>query len=498
MKKRTVLCVLITAGICGAQSKRVPSTAEIEAVLTQVATFEHGRDPAPTVQLDEMVGRLSGSVELRSTVEKLLLKLIQSNATPAGKEVAFRQLSLVGSNASIPVVAPLLTEIDTAEVARFALAAIPGAAVDEALRKALTQAPSDRIRIGLINSLGRRRDTKAVPVISPMITPANLDVAAAGAAALASISDRSALAALAGIRKSATGPLRELVSEASVVCADHFAARGEKAVAVSVYKEMASPAEPSPIRTRALKSLGAADPKGAVPVLVAELQSSDSERQVIGIGLLNRIPGPEVTRAMLTEFAKLSPVGQVHLLTALSVRGDVAAKPTVLSAMKSNQPSVRAAALSALGRLGNGSDVKMLAESAAGAEEPEQSAARNSLYTLRGAGVDAAIVGGIGSSTGKVKAELIRATGERAAASASDALIAAARETDPDVRREALRASRNVGGAAQAPGLLDMLLKSSSAVERRDAAQTLATVLKRAQPAPSRRRDLGVQQRALA
>ena len=307
MKKRTVLCVLITAGICGAQSKRASSTAEIEAVLAQVATFEHGRDPAPTVQLDEMVGRLSGSAEMRSTVEKLLLKLIQSNATPAGKEVAFRQLSLVGSNASIPVVAPLLTEIDTAEVARFALAAIPGAAVDEALRKALTQAPSDRIRIGLINSLGRRRDTKAVPVISPMITPANLDVAAAGAAALASISDRPALAALAGVRKSATGPLRELASEASVVCADHFAARGEKAVASSVYKEMVSPAEPSPIRTRALKSFGAADPKGAVPVLVAELQSSDSERQVIGIGLLNRIPGPEVTRAMLTEFAKHLP-----------------------------------------------------------------------------------------------------------------------------------------------------------------------------------------------
>ena len=47
-----------------------------------------------------------------------------------------------------------------------------------------------------------------------------------------------------------------------------------------------------------------------------------------------------------------------------------------------------------------------------------------------------------------------------------------------------MRALRNVGGAAQTQALLDLLLKSSTASERRDATQTLAAVARRAQPAP--------------
>ena len=189
------------------------------------------------------------------------LKFLQSDATPAGKEAAFRALSLVGSNASIPVLAPLLTQVDTAEMARYALAAIPGAAVDEALRKGLAAAPSDRIKVGIINSLGRRRDSKSVPAIAALISSRNPEVTAAAAAALASISDRAALDALAAARKSASGQTRELVSQAYVVGADHVAERGDKIRAVAIYKELIAPEELSPIRARALKGLAAADPK---------------------------------------------------------------------------------------------------------------------------------------------------------------------------------------------------------------------------------------------
>jgi hypothetical protein len=43
---------------------------------------------------------------------------------------------------------------------------------------------------------------------------------------------------------------------------------------------------------------------------------------------------------------------------------------------------------------------------------------------------------------------------------------------------------RTVGGAAQTQDLLNLLLKASSASERRDATQTLAAVLRRSQPVP--------------
>ena len=289
---------------------------------------------------------------------------------------------------------------------------------------------------------------------------------------------------LGGARKSAAAPLRGLVSEAYLVCADHRAERGDKAAAMKVYQEMIAPAEPAPLRTRALKSFAAADPKAATPALIAELQSNSPERQVLAIRLMTGIPGADVSKALVGEYPKLTPVSQVHVLTALASRADPSGRPTVLAALKSSERAVRAAALAALGSLGDASNVKTLAEAAATAEEPEVSAARRSLYTLRGTAIDPAIIADMNSTTGKVKAELIMATGERAAVSASDALIKAAQEADPDVRREALRAIRNVGGAAQTPALLDMLLKSTSAIERRDATQTLAAVVRRAQPSP--------------
>ena len=196
------------------------------------------------------------------------------------------------------------------------------------------------------------------------------------------------------------------------------------------------------------------------------------------------MPRAEVNKVLLAEYPKLTPLGQIHVLTALAARSDAVARPTVAAALKSSDQAVRAAALAALATLGGPSDVVLLAEAAAAGEEPAMSAARRSLYTVRGSGIDPAIIAAIYSTSGKVKTELIVAAGERAAASAADALIKASRDSDPDVRREALRAIRNVGGAAQTPALLDLLLKANSAIERRDATQTLSAVVRRAEPSP--------------
>jgi hypothetical protein len=137
--------------------------------------------------------------------------------------------------------------------------------------------------------------------------------------------------------------------------------------------------------------------------------------------------------------------------------------------------------------LGDESSLMVLAEAAAAGKEPEQSAARRSLSELRGSGIDHALVMALGSpsasASGKVKTELIVAAGERASGTAADALAQAAHQQDPEVRRAALRALRNVGGAGQAAALLDLLVKAPTAAERRDATQTLAMVLRRS-PSP--------------
>ncbi len=454
------------------------TAAEIEPLLARISIYEYGADPEPVITFNELVEDLQGSPEQRKALETRLLSFLGSNATAAGKEVAFRQLALIGTDASIPSLAPLLVRAETAEMARHALAAIPGALAGEALRKSVSQAPNDRVRIGIISSLGSRRDVKSIPSLAALINAGNSEVALAAIAALANIANRPALDTLLAARKKAGTRLRTPISEACLACADRLGGLA----AIGVYKQMMATSEPRTIRIRALAGLVSANAKAAVPLLDAELESRDPEVQAAAIKLLNGIAGPEITTVMVRVFPKLAAHGQVRMLSALAQRGDASAKPTVLAARKSPNPDVRAAAFGALGALGNETDVASLAEAAAG-DGPEHAASRRSLYSIRGAGIDSAIISALAASQGQVKLELILAAGERGANSAADALVSAAQESDPEVRRSALLALRNVGGAAQIEPLLELLLKTASASERRNATQTLAMIAKRAQPA---------------
>jgi HEAT repeat protein len=186
---------------------------------------------------------------------------------------------------------------------------------------------------------------------------------------------------------------------------------------------------------------------------------------------------------MIREFPKVSAAGQVRLLSALADRGDAAAAALAMKTAKSGEGEVKVSAILALGKLGDGSAVTVLAESAANGQGEEQAVARRSLYSLRGASVDPAIVAALGSTSGKVKAELIVATGERGTEGSADALVKAIQDTDPDVHREALKALKNVAGPAQVAGLVGFVVNASSAADRRDGAQTLAVALKRSQAA---------------
>jgi HEAT repeat protein len=478
MKKSVIAVALIVAAVLTARD-----AAEMEPMLAKIATYEYGQSREALAAFTEFVRESMGSPGVLKQVEARLLGLLQSEATAAAKDFAFRELSLIATNASIPVLAPMLTRAETSEMARYALARIPGPAADEALRKALDTA-AGKVKVGIVNSLGQRRDPKSVPALNALVSSSEAGIAPAAVAALAEIADRPALDALAAAMGKAGGELRQRVAEAYLQCADQLAARGDKGTAAKAYRKLDAPQESRMVRIGALAGLATTQGKDAVPALTAGIESNDLQVQAAAIRFLGGIPGPAITDVLVKEFPKLPASGQARLVAALGDRGDASAKPLVMSAAASQAVEVRAAALAGLGKLGDSSSVILLAKAAADSQGAEQSAARQSLYGLRGAGIDPALVAAIGSTSGKVKIELIGAVGERGTTAAADALIQAVREPDPDVRREALRALRTTAGPAHVPALLDLLLKASATPDRREAAQTLAAALRRLQPAP--------------
>lgn len=213
-----------------------------------------------------------------------------------------------------------------------------------------------------------------------------------------------------------------------------------------------------------------------IQMVIDALTSSDPTMQTGAIAIVREIPGAAVTQALAKELPNLGPAVQVQLLSALADRGDPLALPAVIEAGKSSEESVRIAAVRTIGQIGGASSVPLLAERAAASKGAEQRAARESLFRLRGAEVDAAILKNLPSAAPQVKAELIGAVGERNIAAAVEMLLKTAREDDRRVRQESFRILRVVARPEDMPALVRLVLDVQSDADRTEAERMVASV----------------------
>ena len=224
------------------------------ALLEKVRTYDWGQSRLALTEVSEAVKKAHGNKAELAKIEKDLLSVLNSDATRAGKQFACRELSIIGTEQSVPTLAKMLVGEETSDMARYALERIPGSAVDEALRGSLRKARGNA-RIGIINSLGQRRDKGAVRNLSRMLGRPNQENAIAAAAALGQIADSQAAEALAGAKNKAEGKLLSVVLDAYLKCADQLVADGNKIKAMAIYKELQKEGMPKPIRTAALTGM---------------------------------------------------------------------------------------------------------------------------------------------------------------------------------------------------------------------------------------------------
>jgi len=112
-----------------------------------------------------------------------------------------------------------------------------------------------KAKIGIVNSIGQRRDPRAVRNLSRLVGGKNEALASAAAAALGQIGNAAATKALAGAKDKTSGKLQMVVLDSYLKCADRLAAEGEKTQAVAIYKELQKADMPKPIRTAAVAGM---------------------------------------------------------------------------------------------------------------------------------------------------------------------------------------------------------------------------------------------------
>ncbi len=140
----------------------VPAVDSNEAAKTlrKLTTYRFGDSRVPVAEVEDLVRQSLQSPESRALMAGMLAGVLEGRATVDGKRIACRQLSLIGSEAQVPQLAPLLSDEALSDAARYALERIPGEAVDRALVHSLS-ATTGTTRIGIINSLGVRGASSA-------------------------------------------------------------------------------------------------------------------------------------------------------------------------------------------------------------------------------------------------------------------------------------------------------------------------------------------------
>ena len=222
----------------------------LEELLEKIRTYDWGQSRLALTKMSDIIKQAHSSPAELKKIEKSLLGVLTSDATRAGKQFVCRELSIIGTEQSVPVLAKMLTDEETSDMARYALERIPGTAVNDALRRAL-RAAKGKPQVGIINSLGQRRDRLAVRALGRFIDNSEKTVAIAAAAALGQIAGSRATDALAAAKDKTSGKLQMVVLDSYLRCADQLVAEGDKTKALAIYKELQKEGLPELIRAAA-------------------------------------------------------------------------------------------------------------------------------------------------------------------------------------------------------------------------------------------------------
>ena len=422
-----------------------------------------------------LVGAAAQDGSAADPKEQDLIAVLKSDAPKAEKAITCKKLAIYGTEQSIPALAPLLADKELASWARIALEAIPGTAADTALRDALGKLEG-RLLVGVINSIGVRRDVDAVNTLVQKLDDANASVASAAAVALGHIGGEQAAKALTQSLVDAPAGVRSAVAEGCILCAEQLLVHDRTAEAIKLYDTVRQADVPDQRHLEAIRGAILARRSAGIPLLIEQLRSEDKKRLGVGLRTARELPGRDVTEALAAELAKLSPERRPLLLLAVADRSDSVVVPTVLKAAQSGSKDLRLTAINILIRLGDVSCVPVLLEAATEDDAKLGQAAMETLVRLPGKDIDADLLARLPKARGKLGQALIDLAGQRQISEALPAIVSSLRDTDTGIRGAAVRTIGIIGQEQQTADLVKLLQETKGSNECADIEQALLAI----------------------
>ena len=434
-----------------------------------VAAYDFGSERVAVVALDVYL-RAQGPSSF-ATVEKTLLELLARPGLKAGaRDYCLRTLARIGSAQSVPVLERLLAEPADSALALIALASIQGPEADQALLRALDGARG-HAREALVNAVARRRLAASLPTLVALAKGQEEALKSAAVIALGDLGTPEALAALVDLAPQGSPDLT--LAWAQVSCMDQILrgapshSSSPEAAEVSALLKLRDKHYPDALRTAALQISARLSPKASAPLLLDALADDRPRVRLSAAVLVAKTLPLSLLPDLRALFPKLDPSVQATLIYSFDTQNvQKAALPLALDGLNGMEPTVRQAALRALGGCSDPEAVRVLIASLS-ADSSEAATAAASLSRSRAPGVAEALTKALRGAGPSATASLLKVLASRVERTALPQAVDATGSQDPTVRAAAFAAVGATATEKDLPVVLALLPKAGTSAERR-------------------------------
>ncbi len=469
---RRCLCVIVVLVIHAILTVSISAAdPALDGAFQTLVTLKQGQDLGVFAPIERAITHAHSDAKVRTDLELRFISVLRGDATDLAKQYACRQLTLVGTDASLPALAQLLTNARLAHMARYAMEGIGGVTARQLLRAALPKT-SGREKLGVVISLGRLADTDAVQPIAELLGGEDPEIREVAVVALGRIGTAPAAQALTAFSAQAPDALRSVVVDARLEAAESLCQRRDYPAAAAVYQSLQA-ARSGRVRAAAFRGLIAAKPAESLAVIVSGLSSEQPWKRAVAADCVLTLKEPAAIERIAAAVATLPNAGKIAALASLKNRCHPAVRAAALESVRQGDVQLRTIALQALTTSGTAADVTTIADVAIAATDPTvRDAAFKTLCLMTAAETNQAIISLI-TADKDPSPILVRCALERRSPAFIPAFLHAAHASNQATRLEAFKALAIMATAKDVDTLVALLCGTAPGAEREAAGRAV-------------------------
>jgi HEAT repeat protein len=215
--------------------------------------FDWGTDLGVLALIEDAVIATHGDAAASQDLENRLLAALKGDLSRDAHGYVCRKLAIVGTAVAVPTLAGQLGNMDHSHMARYALERINAPEAGAALRDALGKVSGSQ-KIGIISSLGSRREAAAAPLLGKLLGIDDPAVTRAAALALGHIGTTESAAVLQTALPTANGDKQDVI-DGLLSCAEALLGSDQRTDATAIYKSLDGEQQPRLVRLAATRGL---------------------------------------------------------------------------------------------------------------------------------------------------------------------------------------------------------------------------------------------------